>query len=627
MASLNLAGIFLCALAMSAAPAPIEIRIEADPNPSPASVARLQPPPKKTPIASVPESPVAPAVAAEADEPTTSVKAAPGVSLHHQNVVRSLEIQSALRDGLRLVEAGKFHEAIQRLEPLLHQAHGHDHYLQVLESAYRGHMDGLLRDRQVDEARLIAERLRILSPEGAEPRKTPTTFAGSQEVAVTESAPAQSTAIPRAGRGPRSTEGQPGLSSVKEARGKLDDVAPSASAGPFEQAEKLFNQQRYAEALPLYEKAYEVDPLAVQSGRERWGYCLLFVCVQRYNQWIEHPEGAVSDAQWTQLEADVKLAKRLGPGLDYADKVLSSINARRQPGVASQPAGRQPGAANNALASNTQHNNYAQSSLNNVPKRSFRHLPGRSQSWSVLESTNFVIYHRDPALAEQVAQLAEEARQYGHEKWFGSETLNDWNPRCEIYLYPTAHEYSRTTGVGPQSPGHSKVVNDGGRILSRKVELRVDDPNMKHAVLPHEITHVVLAGRFGPNAVPRWADEGMAVLTEPRDKQDAHLMNLSRNMSGGQSFTCGQVMTMGDYPPGNRMRDFYAHSVGICRYLVERGGPQKLTRFLRMSLERNNYQEALQQVYGIQTFDELENGFVAYVRGIGSNSELAVAQE
>lgn len=626
MASLNLAGSLLCALAMSAVPAPIEIHIEADPNPSPASVAKLQPPPKQpsTPSApakstatATPERSVAPAVAVEEVAPEAPVKAAPSISLHHQNVVRSLEIQSALRDGLRLVEAGKFHEAVERLEPLLHHAHGHDHYLQVLESAYRGQMDGLLRDRKVDEARLIAERLRILSPEGAEPRKTPTTFAGSKDVVAAEPTAAKTTLIPRANKS----------GSVKEARGKLDDAAPPANLGPFEKAEKLFQEQRYAEALPLYEKAYELDPLAVQSGRERWGYCLLFVCVQRYNQWIEHPEGAVSDAQWTQLEADCKLAKRLGPSLDYADQVLSSIAARRQGAVASQPAGRQAVAGNSALASNAQHNNYAQSSMNNVPKRSFRHLPGRSQSWSVTESTNFVIYHRDPALAEQVAQLAEEARQYGHEKWFGSESLTDWNPRCEIYLYPTAHEYSRSTGVGPQSPGHSKVVNDGGRILSRKVELRVDDPNMKHAVLPHEITHVVLAGRFGHHAVPRWADEGMAVLTEPRDKQDAHLTNLARNMSGGQSFTCGQVMTMGDYPPGNRMRDFYAHSVGICRYLVERGGPEKLTRFLRVSLERNNYQDGLQQVYGIQSFNELESGFVSYVRGIGSTSELAIAQE
>ena len=45
-------------------------------------------------------------------------------------------------------------------------------------------------------------------------------------------------------------------------------------------------------------------------------------------------------------------------------------------------------------------------------------------------------------------------------------------------------------------------------------------------MLPHEATHVVLAGQFGDQPVPRWADEGMAVLTEPRDKIDRHLRNL-----------------------------------------------------------------------------------------------------
>jgi hypothetical protein len=40
--------------------------------------------------------------------------------------------------------------------------------------------------------------------------------------------------------------------------------------------------------------------------------------------------------------------------------------------------------------------------------------------------------------------------------------------------------------------------------------------------LPHEITHVVLADRFNTKPMPRWADEGMAVLTEPVEKKQAH---------------------------------------------------------------------------------------------------------
>jgi hypothetical protein len=202
--------------------------------------------------------------------------------------------------------------------------------------------------------------------------------------------------------------------------------------------------------------------------------------------------------------------------------------------------------------------------------------------------------------------------------WFANEPMEQWTPACEIYLYPTAHEYSQSTGVGAQSPGHTKVVPDNGRIVSRSVCLRVDDPNMKHAVLPHEITHVVLAGRFGNHSLPRWADEGMAVLTEPRSKQDSHLVNLSQSRRNRRGFGCAQLLTMGDYPGGGQMLDFYAHSVGVCRLLVEKGGTEKLVQFLRQSLQSGNYEVALREVYGID-FASLEAEFNQFVAGLNSN--------
>src|SRR5207244_1536980 len=105
-----------------------------------------------------------------------------------------------------------------------------------------------------------------------------------------------------------------------------------------------------------------------------------------------------------------------------------------------------------------------------------------------------------------------------------------WESKCDLYLHPTAQDYSRATGVPTTSPGHSRIESEtnGSRIIGRRMDLHCENPAMLTAILPHETTHVVLAGQFGPHQVPRWADEGIAVLSEPSEKIDQHRRNLAR---------------------------------------------------------------------------------------------------
>ena len=49
--------------------------------------------------------------------------------------------------------------------------------------------------------------------------------------------------------------------------------------------------------------------------------------------------------------------------------------------------------------------------------------------------------------------------------------------------------------------------------------------------LPHELTHLILADRFSPRQVPRWSDEGMAVLADPAEKQRLHLRDLRQALA------------------------------------------------------------------------------------------------
>ncbi len=209
--------------------------------------------------------------------------------------------------------------------------------------------------------------------------------------------------------------------------------------------------------------------------------------------------------------------------------------------------------------------------------------------WAVAETANFRIFHNETReVAEKAARLLEASRVAACAKWFG-EPEPTWTPRCDVYLYATAEDYSLATNQPPQVAGHSTIDSDGDRVTSRRIDVHCDDPNMFVGVLPHETTHVVLAGRFGVHRLPHWVDEGMAVLSEPRGRIDLHLNNLPRYRRDDALYPVGELMRSSDYPDdGRRMGAFYAESVSLveflCRY--KHKGPRVFARFLRRSAQR-----------------------------------------
>src|SRR5262249_14541951 len=118
------------------------------------------------------------------------------------------------------------------------------------------------------------------------------------------------------------------------------------------------------------------------------------------------------------------------------------------------------------------------------------------------ETTNFrVFYQKSPELAARVARTAERTRTITYRDWFGR-TPSPWQFRCDIYLHPTARDYHMATGVPEAVPGHSSFRYDGGRLVSRRIDLHCDCPTMVSAVLPHEMTHAVLPGRVRQGCAP-----------------------------------------------------------------------------------------------------------------------------
>lgn len=346
---------------------------------------------------------------------------------------------------------------------------------------------------------------------------------------------------------------------------RATEVASSIVA----RAEKAFSEKSYDEAAKLYRKAEQAEPGSTLECGERFGYCRLVAVAQRINR------GDLSDS----LEDEVRSAMRMSSRLETFGQTL--LGRLRSPARA--------------------------------PAVTIKHS-GKTGSWSVAETENFRIFHTGTEqTAETAARVAEATRVSMTRKWFNEEPAA-WSPRCDIFLHATGKDYAKETGAPEGAPGHSSISLDSGRIVKRRIDLRVDDSNALIGVLPHEATHVVLAGRFGAHHVPRWADEGMAVLSEPRERIDLHLRNLPGHRRDRALFAVSELLRQSDYPESRRIGAFYAQSVSLVEFLTRKKDSLTFTRFVRLGLS-SGYESALEQYYGYRSFTELEKDWQAYAFG------------
>jgi len=135
--------------------------------------------------------------------------------------------------------------------------------------------------------------------------------------------------------------------------------------------------------------------------------------------------------------------------------------------------------------------------------------------------------------------------------------------------------------------------------------VRADHAHMLSAILPHEVTHVVLNGQFGRKLLPRWADEGMAVVSEPYARIAMHLEPLPQAYQDRKALGLAEILSIDNYPQDrSKVASFYGQSVCLVEYLTTLRGAQGFVAFMREANERGDA-AALQRHYGL-TLEELE---------------------
>jgi tetratricopeptide (TPR) repeat protein len=515
-------------------------------------------------------------------------------------VASTLAVQTALQQGKQLLREGDAKSAVAVLEAQLPKIKGNRDYLLTLRDAYREYVRFLTQKGEKAELDKYRTRLGILDPDAAGDPVT----GGTARAPVAQPTPSSAPAAPKKEliyRGKRADDPFALPNESKQAAPETNARQRSGKGGGkssghgeedklevarklLKQAQEEFRRRRFDRAHALFEQAHQADPKVTEPSREAWAYCKLHRVVEQLN---DKPKDRRT---LTDLEREVRVALEMSPRLDDTGKWLLREIESRQDG------------------------NGLQADQGKEVAVKVQHLSRNTQGWDVAETANFrILHHQDRSLVERAAQVAEQTRSAMSRKWFGV-SGEDWNPKCQLYLHANGKEYSHITGQPVHYPGHSRIESDAGRVVARRIDIRCDNPGMLQAVLPHETTHVVLAGRFGKHEVPRWADEGMAVLAEPAEKVDQHCKKLAGFCQQRELFSVRDLVQMNDYPPARRIGAFYAQSVSLVDFLAKKRGPVVFSQFLGDAL-KEGYEPALRKHYHYSGFDNLQAGWSKSVFG------------
>lgn len=132
----------------------------------------------------------------------------------------------------------------------------------------------------------------------------------------------------------------------------------------------------------------------------------------------------------------------------------------------------------------------------------------------------------------------------------------------------------------------------------------VDDQNNAPA-LAHELTHILLGGHFGYQQIPRWADEGVALLFDTDEKQQRHHRDLSYAFRTNTTLRLVELLALEKISSNEQMSVFYGQSLSLVHFLIERESPAQFVSFLERSGEAG-YDLALRESYGIEGVAQLE---------------------
>lgn len=211
------------------------------------------------------------------------------------------------------------------------------------------------------------------------------------------------------------------------------------------------------------------------------------------------------------------------------------------------------------------------------------------------KGTHFIIYYDKDVSQDFLDSVMEFAERYYNEltEKLGFTRFDywTWDKRAKIYIYPDKETYVKET----KQPGWSSgmAAYDRKTIWAFPREAGFFD-----TLLPHEIGHIVFREVIGDRGVPLWLDEGVASYLEQAKRFGSEKIVLEA-MNDNTFIPFKELTKIDGY--GLRLRYdvnlFYAESVSIINYLIEKFGTERFNDFCKKIKDGKSLDDALGYAY------------------------------
>ncbi len=181
-----------------------------------------------------------------------------------------------------------------------------------------------------------------------------------------------------------------------------------------------------------------------------------------------------------------------------------------------------------------------------------------------VRTPNFIAFAPTVVQARLIATEAEYQRREVAKRWLSKE-LPAWSKPCEIRCTPDERAIGGATSFSFGTP--RKFDKSNAELAS--AEMRLSGPFLRvvEEQLPHEVTHTVLASHFG-RPLPRWVDEGIAILSEPAQMRADLNAKVREVLSAGRAIRLKQLFKMNEYPKDTLT--LYSQGHSVVQFLLSR---------------------------------------------------------
>jgi len=217
-----------------------------------------------------------------------------------------------------------------------------------------------------------------------------------------------------------------------------------------------------------------------------------------------------------------------------------------------------------------------------------------AQDLSETKSDHFIVYHKDVP-AEFVNTIIDYSERYYNELTqklgFTRYDYWTWDKRAKIYVYPDQETYLKETKQPSWSSG--VAAYDQKTIWTFPRESGFFD-----SLLPHELGHIIFREVIGEGNVPLWLEEGVASYLEQAKRFGSDKAVL--DALGDNSFIPLKELTQIDANALRQRPDislFYAESVNVVSYLIDKFGSDAFNDFCRKLKDRKSLDDALAYAY------------------------------